>query len=112
MKLVADPVSRYFGQKRLQVETAGNSGPNGLPELVLYGPVNPEEVRQTILDQRDALIYGNHHSAAHDGMSGVKMGRIAPKSSNVSSSNEAILMELQEIKGAVKKIEEAALKLK
>lgn len=114
MKMVADPVSRCFGQKNLQVETAGSSGANGVPELILYGPVNPEEVRQAILDQRDALVYGHHHpaAAAHDGISGVKNTNSAPKSSDFSSSNEAILMELREIKSAVKNIEETALKLK
>lgn len=54
MAMVQGPLMRRFGVHRLTVETAGQSGAGAL--VALTGIVQAEDFRETVLDQRDAMM--------------------------------------------------------
>lgn len=56
VRLVENPMDRCCNVKNLVIETAGKS--DGMPEVILYTPMDPDGTKQRILDQRDRLVYG------------------------------------------------------
>ncbi|MDR3109720.1 MAG: PH domain-containing protein [Planctomycetaceae bacterium] len=55
---VQGPILRLAGIWEVRVQTAGNSGTT-TPEAVMYGIINPEQVRENILSARDTYIKSN-----------------------------------------------------
>ncbi len=55
--LIEGPIMRYMGLQAISVETAGQSGPGALIQLV--GIDGAREFRDTVLRQRDAVVAGS-----------------------------------------------------
>ncbi len=54
------PLLRFFGLWRLDIQTAGSGQQRA--EAYLYGLVNPEEAKETILKARDAISIGSKNT--------------------------------------------------
>merc|ERR1719242_1767345 len=65
-------LQRCFGVYRLKVETAGQSGPHGGPEVNFTGIVNCEAFRTAVLEQRHKYVESG--SARDDGL-GIQSSR-------------------------------------
>ena len=54
------PLLRYFGLWRLDIQTAGSGQQSA--EAYLYGVVNPEQTKETILKARDAVALSSKNN--------------------------------------------------
>lgn len=64
------PLLRKLGLASLQIETAGNSGPQGMADASLVGVVDAPAFRDAILDQRDVVVGSRSAEVATRGEAG------------------------------------------
>jgi membrane protein YdbS with pleckstrin-like domain len=100
VKLVQGICDRCFGVQALVIETAGSSNPQAGAECTIYAPVDPMRVRDTIMAQRDAIVYGNGAGAS------AKVGDKASDGPGAVARTDAWTQELKDIKESVKHIEQ------
>jgi len=87
------PIMRYFGLKRLGVETAGQSGGTEGGALVsLIGVVDPDGFRQKVLDQRDRVTDHERPAVA------------APTSPDAATASPEVAATLQRIEAVLERI--------
>ena len=60
LALIEGPITRYLNLQALKIETAGQSGPGALVQLV--GIVDARKFRDTVLTQRDLVTGGQANS--------------------------------------------------
>ncbi|TMW68347.1 hypothetical protein Poli38472_005815 [Pythium oligandrum] len=114
---------RMFGIKALGIQTAGAGGP--VPEIYLMAPKNAEMVRDEIMRRRDMVVLGHNGrptAAMKDSVKrvafnqvvpvpaagGVVRAPLAPSGVHTTlsiTSDEAVLLELRELKEALLRIE-------
>lgn len=89
-------LERCFGVQRLTVETAGQQGPNGGPELSFTGISNTKEFRDAVLSQRHYYVENASNMSGGTGLQGQK----------IDSMNQTVTVDvLTEIRDALLRIE-------
>lgn len=82
-------LSRCFGVETISIETAGNSGPNGGPELYFTGINDVKEFRDRVISARHAYV--ENQGAASDGL-GLTMRSALGDSSGVNNQQGVELL--------------------
>ncbi len=100
--IIQGPVMRVFGISDLRIQTAGYSG-NHMAEIKLQGIRDPEPLRAAIMD----FVRSGHPVAAVTGAETAAAPAFASaRSPSGQAADAAVLQELREIRGVLKKIEE------
>merc|ERR1711879_615693 len=86
-------LQRCFGVQCLTIETAGQSGPNGGPELSFSGIVNTTAFRNEVLAQRH--FYVENASGQSDGL-GLQSGGVRSQTSPDASVTIDVLTEIRD----------------